>query len=136
MSPRGRAPILLALLAVALVVVPAPAVAQDVARIEDRILDPAAHARITYENAVNVASYQQDGILTHNGHQYTAWYENDGPGPAQATAVIARARCRTASGRAPGSTTRSSATTPTTRSRWGSRRRTGASTSPSPPMRT
>jgi hypothetical protein len=90
MSIRGRAPILLALLAVALVGVPASATAQDVARIEDRILDPAAHARITYENTVNVASYQQDGILTYNGFQYTAWYENDGPGPAQATAVIAR----------------------------------------------
>jgi BNR repeat-containing family member/F5/8 type C domain len=90
MSPRGRAPILLALLAGALVGVPASAAGQDVARIEDRILDPEAHARITYENTVNVASYQQDGILTYGGYQYTAWYENDGPGPAQATAVIAR----------------------------------------------
>jgi BNR repeat-containing family member/Domain of unknown function DUF11 len=61
-----------------------------VARLEDRILDPRAHARITYENTVNVASYQQDGILTHRGHQYTAWYQNDGPGAGQATAVIAR----------------------------------------------
>lgn len=90
MSPRGRAPILLTLVAAALLGAPAPATAQDVARIEDRILDPAAHARITYENTVNVASYQQDGILTYNGYQYTAWYENDGPGPSQATAVIAR----------------------------------------------
>jgi len=68
----------------------APAAALDVSRIEDRILDPEAHGRITYENTVNVASYQQDGILTHNGYQYTAWYQNDGPGPAQASAVIAR----------------------------------------------
>jgi hypothetical protein len=85
---RGVRPWVGGLLALALL--PASARAQDVARIEDRILDPAAHARITYENTVNVASYQQDGILTHDGYQYTAWYENDGPGPAQATAVIAR----------------------------------------------
>lgn len=62
----------------------------DVARVEDRILDPRAHGRITYENTVNVASYQQDAILTYRGYQYTAWYQNDGPGPGQATAVIAR----------------------------------------------
>jgi uncharacterized repeat protein (TIGR01451 family) len=68
----------------------APAFALDVARIEDRILDPRAHGRITYENTVNVASYQQDAILTYAGYQYTAWYQNDGPGAGQATAVIAR----------------------------------------------
>ena len=68
----------------------APAAALDVARTEDRILDPAAHARITYENTVNVASYQQDGILTYDGYQYTAWYANDGTGAAAASAVIAR----------------------------------------------
>ena len=67
-----------------------PAPALDVARVEDRILDPSAHGRITYENTVNVASYQQEAILTHRGYQYTAWYQNDGPGPGQATAVIAR----------------------------------------------
>jgi hypothetical protein len=67
-----------------------PAAALDVARVEDRILDQLAHARITYENTVNVASYQQDAILTYRGYQYTAWYQNDGPGAGQATAVIAR----------------------------------------------
>jgi len=67
-----------------------PAAALDVARIEDRILDVRAHARITYENTVNVASYQQDAILTYRGHQYTAWYQNDGNGQGQAMAVIAR----------------------------------------------
>jgi len=67
-----------------------PASALDVARIEDRVLDPRAHGRITYENTVNVASYQQDAIVTYRGYQYTAWYQNDGPGPGQATAVIGR----------------------------------------------
>ena len=67
-----------------------PAAALEVARTEDRILDPTAHARITYENTVNVASYQQDGVLTYEGYQYAAWYANDGPGAAQASAVVAR----------------------------------------------
>jgi hypothetical protein len=78
------------LVALAVVWPAASASALDVSRTEDRILEPAAHARITYENTVNVASYQQDGILTHNGYQYTAWYVNDGSGAAQASAVIAR----------------------------------------------
>lgn len=68
----------------------ASASALDVALIEDRILDPEAHARITYENTVNVASYQQDGVLTYNGWQYTAWYQNDGNGAGDASAVVAR----------------------------------------------
>jgi hypothetical protein len=67
-----------------------PVSALDAARVEDRILDPQAHARITFENTVNVASYQQDAVLTFEGYQYTAWYQNDGPGPGQATAVVAR----------------------------------------------
>jgi len=82
--------ILAALVGLAVAGPAATASALDVARVEDRILDPDAHARITYENTVNVASYQQDGILTHNGYQYTAWYQNDGSGPVQASAVLAR----------------------------------------------
>jgi hypothetical protein len=61
-----------------------PAAALDVARVEDRILDPLAHGRITYENTVNVASYQQDAILTYRGYQYTAWYQNVGSGAGDA----------------------------------------------------
>ena len=87
---RRAGPIVAALAGLAAAGPVGSAAALDVARTEDRILDPGAHARITYENTVNVASYQQDGILTHNGHQYTAWYANDGPGAAQASAVVAR----------------------------------------------
>ena len=88
MSRRALAAATVTAAAMAASAPPAPAL--DVARVEDRILDPSAHGRITYENTVNVASYQQEAILTHRGYQYTAWYQTDGPGPGQATAVIAR----------------------------------------------
>ena len=87
----GRAVLLACVGAVGALAAPVgSALGQEVSRIEDRILDPGAHARITYENTVNIASYQQEGVLTYNGYQYTAWYQNDGPGQAEATAVIAR----------------------------------------------
>jgi hypothetical protein len=47
-------------------------------RLSDEILDDAAHAKITYEGSVNVASFQQDGLVTHGDHQYVAWYRADG----------------------------------------------------------
>jgi hypothetical protein len=56
----------------------------DASRLADRILDPAARGVVTFENTANVASYQQDGIFTYKGWQYTGWYRAD------RTAVIAR----------------------------------------------
>jgi hypothetical protein len=44
----------------------------------DLVLDPSAWGSVTFGNTVNVASYQQDGLLTHRGRQYTAWYGGDG----------------------------------------------------------
>ncbi|MEQ7010635.1 BNR repeat-containing protein [Actinopolymorpha sp. B17G11] len=55
-----------------------------VSRRSDAILDPAARGVITYENTANIASYQQDGILTYRGWQYTGWYRDS------ERAVIAR----------------------------------------------
>ena len=40
-------------------------------RLDDRILDPAARGNVTFENTANIASYQQDGLLTYKGWQYT-----------------------------------------------------------------
>lgn len=56
----------------------------EASRLADRILDPAARGVVTYENTANIASYQQDGIFTYKGWQYTGWYRAD------KTAVIAR----------------------------------------------
>jgi hypothetical protein len=53
-------------------------------RLDDRILDPAARGNVTFENTANIASYQQDGLLTYKGWQYTGWYRAD------RTAVISR----------------------------------------------
>jgi hypothetical protein len=47
-------------------------------RVSDEILDVQAHARVTYEGSVNIASFQQDGLLTFGEYQYTAWYRADG----------------------------------------------------------
>jgi putative BNR repeat neuraminidase/F5/8 type C domain-containing protein len=60
----------------------APAAAQaaakpEAARLGDRILDPAARGNVTFENTANVASYQQDGVFTYRGWQYTAWYRGN-----------------------------------------------------------
>lgn len=54
------------------------------ARLCDQILDEAARGVVTYGNTANVASFQQDGILTYLGWQYTAWYRGN------RRAVIAR----------------------------------------------
>jgi hypothetical protein len=66
--------------------VPAGAQAEvvDAARLGDAILDPQARGHVTYENTANVSSFQQDGILTYRGWQYTGWYRGD------RRAVIAR----------------------------------------------
>lgn len=65
--------------------VAAPAVAAPAAtRVLDRALDPSARGVVTYENTANVASYQQNGILTYRGWQYTGWYRDS------RRAVIAR----------------------------------------------
>src|ERR687896_300589 len=53
-------------------------------RMADRILDPGARGNVTFENTANVASYQQDGVFTYRGWQYTAWYRGN------RRAVIAR----------------------------------------------
>ena len=53
-------------------------------RLSDQILDDSAHARVTFEGSVNVASFQQDGLFTHGDQQYVAWYRSDG------RAVVAR----------------------------------------------
>lgn len=52
----------------------------------DQVLDPAARGVVTFANTANVASYQQDGLFTHRGRQYTAWYARDG------RATVARRR--------------------------------------------
>ncbi|PRY01692.1 BNR repeat-containing protein [Allonocardiopsis opalescens] len=55
-------------------------------------LDQRALYFVSYDGLVNNASYQQEGILTHGGRQYAAWYTAD------RTAVVARRDLR-----APGS---------------------------------
>jgi hypothetical protein len=62
----------------------AHAASLDVARLKDNILDRAARGHVTFQNTANVASFQQDGILTYGGWQYTGWYRGD------RSAVIAR----------------------------------------------
>lgn len=73
----GRAIVVAALLALAVVPGAARAEKPDAARLGDRIMDPAARGNVTFENTANVASYQQDGILTYRGWQYTGWYRAD-----------------------------------------------------------
>ena len=70
----------------------ASASALDVALIEDRILDPEAHARITYENTVNVASYQQDGVLTYNGWQFVVAAKEGAPNDRELVTRLKSAR--------------------------------------------
>lgn len=80
-----------ALLAVAALVVPATAQAAAtppprpaVQRLGESVLDPGARGHVTYAATANVASYQQDALVTHGGHQYAAWYAAD------RTLVVAR----------------------------------------------
>ena len=55
-----------------------PAVAEEegpvAVRQGDWILDATARGNVTYQGTVNVGSFQQDGLLTYDGHQYTAWF--------------------------------------------------------------
>jgi putative BNR repeat neuraminidase len=61
---------------------PAPAVT----RIGDTVLDPAALYFVSFDGLVNNESFQLNGIVTHAGFQYTAWYTAD------RTAILARRR--------------------------------------------
>lgn len=54
--------------------------------LRDTQLDPAALYFVSFDGLVNNESFQQDAILTHAGHQYTAWYTGD------RSAVVARRR--------------------------------------------
>jgi hypothetical protein len=47
---------------------------QGVTWLSDTQLDPRAIYFVSYDGLVNNASFQQDGIVTHAGYQYTAWY--------------------------------------------------------------
>lgn len=73
---------------------PAPAaLAAPRARLlRDTVLDPTGLYEVTYSGLPNVASFQQDAILTRGAYQYAAWYAADrsatlarraisGPGP-------------------------------------------------------
>ncbi|MDP9795843.1 hypothetical protein J2S43_004355 [Catenuloplanes nepalensis] len=65
------------LLVVLFLMVPAPVAAAagpPVTRIGDTELDPAALYFVSYDGLVNNNSFQQEGILTHGGLQYAAWY--------------------------------------------------------------
>ncbi|MCC5037234.1 BNR repeat-containing protein [Streptomyces sp. WAC 00631] len=65
---------------------PAPAAAPgpSVTLISDTRLDDRALYFVSYNGLVNNNSFQKNGILTHRGHQYAAWYTAD------RSAVIAR----------------------------------------------
>ncbi|MFY1670514.1 BNR repeat-containing protein [Plantactinospora sp. WMMB334] len=69
---------------VGVVAQPGPAAAAPgVARLGDTELDPAALYFVSYDGLVNNASYA-DGIVSHAGYQYAAWYT------ASRAAVVAR----------------------------------------------
>jgi putative BNR repeat neuraminidase len=53
-------------------------------RLRDTLLDATALYFVSFDGLVNNESFQLNGILTHAGHQYTAWYTAD------RTAVLAR----------------------------------------------
>jgi hypothetical protein len=46
----------------------------DTRKFTGSLLDAGALYFVSYDGLVNVASYQQDAILTHAGYQYAAWY--------------------------------------------------------------
>ena len=74
---RGVTVIVAGLVALGAVAGPAHGTSKpDAARAGDWILDPAARGNISYENTANVSSFQQDGVFTYRGWQYTAWYRN------------------------------------------------------------
>ncbi len=45
--------------------------------LRDTVLDPTGVFEVTYSGLPNVASFQQDAILTRGRHQYAAWYAAD-----------------------------------------------------------
>ncbi|NBM14609.1 BNR repeat-containing protein [Streptomyces sp. GC420] len=59
---------------------PAPAVS----KVADTQLDSQALYFVSYNGLVNNNAFQKNGLLTHKGHQYAAWYTAD------RTAVVAR----------------------------------------------
>jgi hypothetical protein len=63
---------------------PAVLAAPGVTRLTDTLLDSGALYFVSYDGIVNNASYQQSGIITWAGFQYTAWYTGS------RNAVIAR----------------------------------------------
>lgn len=65
---------------------PAGPAAPVVTRLADAELDAAALYFVSYDGLVNNNSFQQSGILTHQGHQYAAWYTDT------RHAVVARRR--------------------------------------------
>ncbi|AKJ09098.1 Tat pathway signal sequence domain protein [Streptomyces incarnatus] len=56
----------------------------SVTRKDTTTLDPRAVYFVSYDGLVNTNSFQKNGLLTYNGHQYAAWYTATGH------AVVAR----------------------------------------------
>jgi hypothetical protein len=73
-----------------------PYVAPPVTRLADTLLDSTALFFVSYDGIVNNASYQQSGIMTYAGYQYTAWYT------ASRSAVVARRSVPSGSAGTPG----------------------------------
>ena len=63
---------------------PPPAPGPSLTRIADTELDPEAVFFVSYDGLVNNSSFTKNGILTHERHQYAAWYTAD------RSAVVAR----------------------------------------------
>jgi hypothetical protein len=63
-----------------------PSRAPNVTLLRDSLLDSRALYFVSFDGLVNNESFQQDAIVTHAGHQYTAWYTED------RSAVVARRR--------------------------------------------
>ncbi|MGP4096892.1 BNR repeat-containing protein [Nonomuraea sp. KM90] len=53
---------------------PVAAAGPTLTRLGDTVLDQAALYFVSYDGLVNVESFQLNGIMTHAGHQYAAWY--------------------------------------------------------------
>jgi hypothetical protein len=74
---RGTAPFVLAAVLLASLGVPGTSVAAAapaVSLVDDTLLDPSALYFVSYDGVVNNNSFQQDAILTYQGHQYATWY--------------------------------------------------------------
>ncbi|MFW6693299.1 BNR repeat-containing protein [Streptomyces sp. MAR4 CNX-425] len=56
---------------------PAAAPGPSLTRIADTEPDPEAIYFVSYDGLVNNNSFTKNGILTHRGHQYAAWYTAD-----------------------------------------------------------